>query len=119
MPDKLGLPFCTGFDHICHQVFQQLTSCRDYQLTWCEPQVIWPALGRHLCGRGGLLWPAGDIDYRHAFLDMSSITVAASNHTRAGATCRAAMGFSFAAGTTDGEWLNAIVLAEWTLAGET
>ena len=58
------------------------------------------------------LWPAGDIDYRHAFLDMSSITVAASNHTRAGATCRAAMGFSFAAGTTDGEWLTATWLAE-------
>ena len=33
---------------------------------------------------------------------MSAITVAPSNHTRAGKTCRAAMGFSFAAGTTDG-----------------
>ena len=31
------------------------------------------------------MWPAGDIDYRHAFLDMSSITVAASNsHARGG-----------------------------------
>ena len=36
------------------------------------------------------------------FLDMSSIIVEASNFTRAGRTCRAAMGFSFAAGTTDG-----------------
>lgn len=45
---------------------------------------------------------AGDIDFRHAFLDMSTISVEASNHTRAGKTCRAAMGFSFAAGTTDG-----------------
>ncbi len=36
------------------------------------------------------------------FLDMSSVTVQASNFTRAGRTCRAAMGFSFAAGTTDG-----------------
>ncbi len=33
---------------------------------------------------------------------MSAITVAPSNYTRAGQTCRAAMGFSFAAGTTDG-----------------
>ena len=33
---------------------------------------------------------------------MSAITVAPSNYTRAGKTCRAAMGFSFAAGTTDG-----------------
>ena len=65
------------------------------------------------------LWPAGDIDYRHAFLDMSSITVSASNHTRAGATCRAAMGFSFAAGTTDGEWLTDMRLAEHVLAGFT
>ncbi len=36
------------------------------------------------------------------FLDMSSVVVEASNFTRAGRTCRAAMGFSFAAGTTDG-----------------
>ena len=36
------------------------------------------------------------------FLDMSSVIVEASNFTRAGRTCRAAMGFSFAAGTTDG-----------------
>ena len=64
--------------------------------------------------------PAGDIDYRHAFLDMSSITVAASNYTRAGATCRAAMGFSFAAGTTDGEWFIAMCLNKfgWGALGQ-
>jgi hypothetical protein len=45
---------------------------------------------------------AGDIDFRHAFLDMSAISVESSNYTQAGKTCRAAMGFSFAAGTTDG-----------------
>ena len=44
---------------------------------------------------------------------MSSIAVAASNHTRAGATCRAAMGFSFAAGTTDGERLTGCVQHGW------
>ena len=48
------------------------------------------------------LFFAGSVDYRHMFLDMSSVTVEASNFTRAGRTCRAAMGFSFAAGTTDG-----------------
>ena len=99
---------CRGYDDVHDQVFQQLILCMDHQLAWSEQQLIWAALVGHLCGRGRLLWLAGDIDYRHAFLDMSGITVAASNHTRAGTTCRAAMGFSFAAGTTDGERLNAM-----------
>ena len=46
---------------------------------------------------------AGPIDFRHAFLDMTNIEVKESPYTRAGRTCPAAMGFSFAAGTTDGE----------------
>ena len=45
---------------------------------------------------------AGPVDYRHAFLDMRSLEVAESPYTRGGHTCPAAMGFSFAAGTTDG-----------------
>ena len=45
---------------------------------------------------------AGGIDYRHKFVDMTKVVVEASNFTRAGKTCPAAMGFSFAAGTTDG-----------------
>lgn len=45
---------------------------------------------------------AGAVQARHAFVDMSRVQVAASNWTRAGATCPPAMGFSFAAGTTDG-----------------
>lgn len=45
---------------------------------------------------------AGGIEYRHVYLDMSAQEVEASNWTRAGRTCPAAMGFSFAAGTTDG-----------------
>jgi hypothetical protein len=45
---------------------------------------------------------AGGIQYRHQYLDMSSQVVEASDWTRAGRTCPAAMGFSFAAGTTDG-----------------
>ena len=45
---------------------------------------------------------AGAIQYRHQYLDMSSQVVEASNWTRAGRTCPASMGFSFAAGTTDG-----------------
>lgn len=51
---------------------------------------------------------AGDVEYRHAYLDMTNITVEASNYTRAGRTCPAAMGFSFAAGTTDGVHLTAV-----------
>ena len=49
-----------------------------------------------------LMMSAGPVDSRHAYLDMSNIEVLASNYTRAGRTCKPAMGFSFAAGTTDG-----------------
>lgn len=45
---------------------------------------------------------AGGVDSRHAFLNMRDLEVKASPHTRAGRTCPPAMGFSFAAGTTDG-----------------
>lgn len=34
---------------------------------------------------------------------MTGLEVKQSNYTQAGKTCPAAMGFSFAAGTTDGE----------------
>lgn len=44
----------------------------------------------------------GPIQYRHAFLDMRGLRVDASNFTRAGTACKPAMGFAFAAGTTDG-----------------
>ena len=46
---------------------------------------------------------AGMVSYRHKFVDMTRVIVEESNFTRAGKTCPAAMGFSFAAGTTDGE----------------
>ena len=49
-----------------------------------------------------LLRSAGPVDYRHVFLDMRGLEVAESSYTRSGRTCPAAMGFSFAAGTTDG-----------------
>lgn len=45
---------------------------------------------------------SGSIESRHIFLDMRNITVEKSSFTRAGKTCKPAMGFSFAAGTTDG-----------------
>lgn len=45
---------------------------------------------------------AGPVDYRHAYLPMANLTVAASRWTRGGRTCAPAMGMSFAAGTTDG-----------------
>ena len=46
---------------------------------------------------------AGEVSYRHKFVDMTKVVVEASKFTRAGKTCPAAMGFSFAAGTTDGK----------------
>ena len=49
---------------------------------------------------------AGSIDYRHSFVDMTKIEVQASNWTQLGKTCKPAMGFGFAAGTTDGEMLH-------------
>lgn len=45
----------------------------------------------------------GPIDYRHVFIDITNMEVQASTFTRAGRTCPGAMGYSFAAGTTDGE----------------
>lgn len=44
----------------------------------------------------------GSIESMHTFIDMRDIHVKESEHTRAGKTCKPAMGFSFAAGTTDG-----------------
>lgn len=57
-------------------------------------QELWGAGGRTV---------TGGIDYRHIYVDISGMQVAASKFTRAGRTCPGAMGYSFAAGTTDGE----------------
>jgi neutral ceramidase len=54
----------------------------------------------------GLLDLDGPVDYRHAFVDMGAVTLpdprrpTGSNATVT--TCKPAMGYSFAAGTTDG-----------------
>jgi neutral ceramidase len=45
---------------------------------------------------------SGPIEYRHMFLDMRNLVVEESNFTRPGTACKPAMGFAFAAGTTDG-----------------
>ncbi|KYR01855.1 neutral/alkaline nonlysosomal ceramidase family protein [Tieghemostelium lacteum] len=46
----------------------------------------------------------GPIIYRHQWLQMTNVTVQPQFHplNKTGTTCRAAMGYSFAAGTTDG-----------------
>ncbi|KAK7301811.1 hypothetical protein RJT34_12687 [Clitoria ternatea] len=46
----------------------------------------------------------GDIDFRHAYIDLSNLEVTISNEgaSKVVKTCPAAMGFAFAAGTTDG-----------------
>jgi neutral ceramidase len=55
------------------------------------------------------LWAApgaaitGSLDYRHTYIDISNMQVQDSQFTAAGSTCPGAMGYSFAAGTTDGE----------------
>jgi neutral ceramidase len=43
----------------------------------------------------------GDVVYRHSFIDMSNLTVVLPNNSIVH-TCPAALGYSFAAGTTDG-----------------
>jgi neutral ceramidase len=43
----------------------------------------------------------GPVDSRHAFIDMTNVSVALENGASV-RTCKPAMGFSFAAGTTDG-----------------
>jgi neutral ceramidase len=50
----------------------------------------------------GLRSVSGAVESMHVYLDMSNITVWGRNGVRAGKTCKPAMGFSFAAGTTDG-----------------
>ncbi|XP_051120504.1 neutral ceramidase 2-like isoform X2 [Andrographis paniculata] len=44
----------------------------------------------------------GKIDYRHSYVDFSKLDVAIPNNGDVKKTCPAAMGFAFAAGTTDG-----------------
>jgi len=44
----------------------------------------------------------GPVESRHMYLDMGGLEVEESAFTRAGRTCKASMGFAFAAGTTDG-----------------
>lgn len=46
---------------------------------------------------------SGPLDYRHMYIDISNMEVDESEVTHAGHTCLGAMGYSFAAGTTDGE----------------
>ena len=43
----------------------------------------------------------GDVAYRHSFIDMSNVTIVFPNNNVVH-TCPAALGYSFAAGTTDG-----------------
>jgi len=43
----------------------------------------------------------GGVSYRHSFIDMSNKTVHLGDG-KIGRTCTAALGYSFAAGTTDG-----------------
>jgi hypothetical protein len=43
------------------------------------------------------------MDYRHTFVNITGMEVANSEYTHAGHTCMGALGYSFAAGTTDGE----------------
>jgi hypothetical protein len=57
-------------------------------------QELWSAPGHDI---------AGPIAYNHMFVDMTNVEVAATEFTHAGHTCVGAMGYSFAAGTTDGE----------------
>jgi len=45
----------------------------------------------------------GPIDYRHMFIPISSMWVPEGRFHRKGHTCEGAMGYSFAAGTTDGK----------------
>lgn len=46
----------------------------------------------------------GEVDFRHTYIDFSQLEVTVSNEgdSEVVKTCPAAMGFAFAAGTTDG-----------------
>lgn len=57
-------------------------------------QELWSAPGHPI---------TAPLEYRHMYVDMTDIQVEATEFTHAGRTCPGAMGYSFAAGTTDGE----------------
>jgi neutral ceramidase len=65
-----------------------------YNLLLLSLQELWSAPGTAV---------TGSLDYRHAYIDISNMQLADSRFAAAGATCPGAMGYSFAAGTTDGE----------------
>jgi neutral ceramidase len=62
-------------------------------LLFVRLQSLWAAPGTAI---------TGTLDYRHTYIDISNFQVAGSQFTVAGSTCPGAMGYSFAAGTTDG-----------------
>jgi hypothetical protein len=71
----------------CRLLFQ---SCSNTQHT----QELWSAPGHPI---------SGPLEYRHVYVDITDVQVEATEFTHAGHTCPGAMGYSFAAGTTDGE----------------
>lgn len=54
-----------------------------------------------LMKRSGTNKLEGDVSFRHSFVNMANLTVKLENGNY-GITCPAALGYSFAGGTTDG-----------------
>jgi neutral ceramidase len=75
---------------------------------WPDDTASTEVIGRLQADKAKDLWASGGrplsgpVDARHVWVDMSAVEVKPSRWTRPGRTCKAAMGFSFAAGTTDG-----------------
>lgn len=97
--------------------------CHGRGPAWPDDTASTAIIGQRQADKAQQLWRdkgnvvSGDIDYRHVFIDMTSVQVQESNFTRAGKTCKAAMGFSFAAGTTDGKNRGKGLRQTWLCSG--
>ncbi|KAF6266801.1 neutral ceramidase [Scenedesmus sp. NREL 46B-D3] len=98
LPCEMNSSTCSGRNELCHgrgpawpDDSASTAAIADLQAD--KAQQLWQAAGSQV---------SGPIDFRHTYVNMSGVAVRASRWTRAGVTCPPAMGFSFAAGTTDG-----------------
>eukprot|EP00879_Flechtneria_rotunda_P016060 GHRR01016798.1.p1 GENE.GHRR01016798.1~~GHRR01016798.1.p1 ORF type:complete len:712 (+),score=214.79 GHRR01016798.1:134-2269(+) len=97
-PCVMSSSTCGGRNELCH----------GRGPAWPDDTASTAIIGQLQADKAKELWQAdgtavsGDVDYRHVYINMSNYQVSGSKWTRAGVTCAPAMGFSFAAGTTDG-----------------
>lgn len=71
-----------------------VSTSRDVTSLWCC------VLRLRYTGIDSQLTVDGPVDYRHLFVNMSDVTIESDDDSTVKRTCRPAMGYGFAAGTT-------------------